>query len=121
MKKFSLLNVSISTIFSVGVFLFFSLWTPLTALGIENPSFETGDYTGWDSYIPLGGWINIVSSHSAYTPQDGIYFALLKTNGPGSYTTLSQTFHASAGSKISGWAFFDAQDYLPFNFYIFNG
>src|SRR5207249_4183106 len=38
-----------------------------------------------------------------------------KTDGPGSFTTLSQTFTANAGDRITGWAFFDAADYMPYN------
>ena len=48
-------------------------------------------------------------------PKHGSYFALLKTDGSGSYTTLSQSFYASAGDKICGWAFFKAEDYMPYN------
>jgi hypothetical protein len=53
---------------------------------------------------------------AVYTPVDGSAFALLTTGlGQDLYSTLSQTFTASAGDAIHGWAFFDAGDYLPFN------
>jgi hypothetical protein len=48
-------------------------------------------------------------------PKTGSEFILMKTDGPGSYTTASRTFVAKAGETISGWAFFDALDYLPYN------
>ena len=88
---------------------------------MANPSFETGDLSEWDVYMPPGGSASAVTSYSntyfsgTYTPVDGTHFALLKTDGPGSYTTVSQTFSAQIGDTISGWAFFDAEDYLPFN------
>ncbi|MHC4403225.1 MAG: carboxypeptidase regulatory-like domain-containing protein, partial [Planctomycetota bacterium] len=90
-------------------------------LSIVNPSFDTGDLSGWDVYTPPGGSASAVTSYSntyssgTYTPVDGTHFALLKTDGPGSYTTVSQTFSAQIGDTISGWAFFDAEDYLPYN------
>lgn len=94
---------------------------------LVNPSFETGDLSGWSVDIPVGGSATAVTSYvsyvppvppytsTSYVPQDGDYFALVKTNGGGFYTTVNQTFSASAGDKISGWAFFKAEDYMPFN------
>ena len=83
---------------------------------VTNPSFETGDTTGWDETIPAGGTIDVVNecdadctgfdSFDPYEPVDGDSFALLKTDGPESFTTLSQTLVAQAGVEISGWAFF---------------
>lgn len=98
--------------------------------GLENPSFETGDLSGWTTDIPdsdylWGGSIDVVEKFKSYEKIDGVYidfyvypkdgtgkyFAVLKpTYYTGFYTTLSQTFDASAGDKISGWAFFDARD-----------
>src|SRR5439155_10688183 len=91
--------------------------------------------TGWTAVIPVGGSIDVVTSYNAivsgnwdtgypngqpgspvtYSPVDGSQFAVLKTDGPGSFTTLSQTFTANAGDRITGWAFFDAADYMPYN------
>jgi len=50
-----------------------------------------------------------------YMPKTGPEFILMKTDGPGSYTTAARTFVAKAGETISGWAFFDARDYVPYN------
>ena len=90
----------------------------ILAQELVNPSFETGDLSGWDTYIPEGGSAKAALIYYpawkeplSYSAIDGLYFALLKTDGPGSYTTLSQTFYASADSIIEGWAFFDYQDY----------
>jgi hypothetical protein len=89
------------------------------SINIKNESFETGDFTGWYSYIPSGGSANVITSHfgdyTLYTPVTGNYFAVLKTNGPGSYTRLTQPFYLVAGQTIEGYAAFDARDYLPFN------
>jgi hypothetical protein len=38
----------------------------------------------------------------------------MKTNGPGSLTKLSQSIALEVGDTISGWAFYDSQDYDPF-------
>lgn len=88
-----------------------------------NGGFETGDTTGWTTYIPSGGTIDVVTQHSGdsgtvYNPEEGNYFALLKTDGPGSYTTLTQTIDLTADQTIEqtirGYAAFDAWDYLPY-------
>lgn len=89
----------------------------ILAQELVNPSFETGDLSGWDTDIPEGGWAKAALDYYpaykqlSYSAIDGLYFALLKTDGAGSYTTLSQTFDASAGSIIEGWAFFETGDY----------
>ena len=83
---------------------------------IENPSFETGDTMGWVETIPPGGAIEVVNQCDAdctgsgastpYNPVDGDWFAVLKTDGPESFTMLSQTLTAQAGVVIGGSAFF---------------
>jgi hypothetical protein len=85
-----------------------------------NPGFETGNFSGWSTYVPSGGWASVVTSYSGdqgtlYQPVDGSYFAALNTDGPGSYTTASQSVYLSAGGTLSGWAAFDYGDYYPFN------
>ncbi len=89
---------------------------------VDNGSFETGDFTGWSTTIPPGGSAEAVSLYVAdlgtgptYTAVDGTQFAVLKTDGPGSFTTASQTFYVQAGQTISGYAFFDTTDYLPYD------
>lgn len=87
---------------------------------LQNPGFETGDLTGWTTIIPSEGYVNVVTTYTSdertvYLPPEGSYFAELKTDGPGSYTTLKQSFFASSGQTIYGWTAFDAQDYLPYN------
>ena len=48
----------------------------------------------------------ILESGADMNAQDGTYFAFLKTNGPGSYTSVFRTVNVSAGTTISGSAFF---------------
>ncbi|CAH2214312.1 hypothetical protein [Tepidibacter aestuarii] len=81
---------------------------------IINRSFDQG-FTGWTLVVPPGATATTPSSFLTYTPINGNFFALLKTDGPGSYTTVSQSFYAKKGDKISGWAFFKANDYLPYD------
>ncbi len=82
---------------------------------LTNPSFEMGDLSGWNTYIPAGGSIQVVTNGADFDAVEGSYFALLKTNGPSTYTTISQSFSVEVGDKITGWAFFNAADYMPYN------
>ncbi|MCW3014146.1 MAG: hypothetical protein JWO02_1238 [Solirubrobacterales bacterium] len=74
---------------------------------LTNPGFETSDLTGWS------GTGSVVQDFSGYLPQDGAHFAVV----PGGCATnmLSQSFTVQAGQTISGWSFFKAGDYLPYN------
>jgi len=80
---------------------------------IINGSFETGDLTGWTA--SPAGLVSVVSSYDTFTPVHGNFFALLEAGEEGVYTTLSQTFSANAGDTILGWAFFQANDYMPYD------
>lgn len=97
-----------------------------SASTISNPGFETGDYTGWTTTVPDGGSATVVTGYTPviqedtpegtagetyYSPMEGNYFSLLKTDGPGSYTTATQTFSMAASETISGWAAFDYGDW----------
>jgi hypothetical protein len=92
-----------------------------SSLAITNSGFETGTLAGWTASVPPGGSAGVVTSHvsagigSTYTPVEGSYFALLKSDGPGSFTTLSQAVTLSAGDMVKGFAAFDYGDYHPFN------
>jgi len=73
---------------------------------IVNGSFETGDLTGWTATVPVGGSATVVPGGV-----DGLFTAELKTDGPGSYTTLSQVIPGLGGgfgsvNKLKGWANF---------------
>ena len=82
--------------------------------GLVNPGFDTGDLTGWSTVLN-GGSATAVTSWMTYNPQNGSHFALLKTDGGGSYTTISQSFSTAAGTTISGCAFFYTSDFLPYD------
>ena len=79
------------------------------ATTIENASFETGDSTGWTS----SGGTHVVTSYNAYTAPWEDYFAYVTSGCP--TNTLMQTFTAKEGEALLGWAFFQANDYLPYN------
>jgi hypothetical protein len=116
MKKRILMAVSISAILVLS--LAGSVYA--AAASLSNPGFETGDTTGWTETIPSGGSINVVTSYvtdlsNTWTAKDGDYFAVLKTDGAGSSTALSQSVTVMNGDTISGWAFFDARDGLPWD------
>ena len=94
--------------------------TTANAVSLVNGDFETGDFSGWNKNIPPGGSAQVVTTHtgyggSTYTPISGTYFAELKTDGGGSYTTISQSLTMNMNDELSGWAAFDYQDYHPFN------
>ncbi|BAP55849.1 hypothetical protein THII_1552 [Thioploca ingrica] len=93
----------------------------LGQIPIKNAGFETGNTTGWEIYVPVGGIGQVVSSHSRFCPPppvespfDGNYFLELKTDGPGSYTTAAQFVVLGAGDRLYGAAIFDSADYWPF-------
>jgi hypothetical protein len=104
----------------------------VAASSLNNGNFETGNLTGWSVDTPSGGNASAVTSFeycpptwwgcgpegglgNTYTtdPHEGSYFALL-TSGyqQPEATRISQPFEASNGDKVSGWAFFQTENYL---------
>jgi hypothetical protein len=103
----------------------------LAATSLVNGNFETGDLTGWSvdtsasggearavtSYCPFlqetcteqSGW------NSGVFPKEGSYFALLQpamwVETSREDAIISQSFKASNGDRVSGWAFFLAEDW----------
>ncbi len=103
-----------------------ALWmmaAPRAQAAVTNGSFETGDLTGWSWTIPAGASIDVVTSHSdpggtgttSWAPTDGSYFALLKTDGPGSLTQLYQSYSMTPGNPLIFDYFWDSRDFKPFN------
>ena len=101
------------------------IFAPSTSkANLTNGSFETGDITGWTAVLPVGGFANVLTNYSdnAYTatgttswsPTDGSFFTLLKTDGPGSKSKLYQSFYASQGASLSFEYFWDSGDLKPF-------
>lgn len=78
-----------------------------TASGLVNPGFETGNASGWS------GSAYVTSQYEGYTAPDGHYFAVVQAGCP--TNTLSQSFTARAGQTLTGWSFFKANDYLPYD------
>ena len=95
---------------------------PRAQAAVTNGSFETGDLTGWSWTIPAGASIDVVTSHSdpggtgttSWGPTDGSYFALLKTDGPGSLTQLYQSYSMTPGNPLMFDYFWDSRDFKPF-------
>lgn len=110
-------RVGLPVVMALVVILAGIMWAPAAQATspLANGGFETGDLSGWSLSVPPGGSAGATGSAFGYGPVDGSYFALLKTNGPGSYTTAAQTFTVNAGDKIAGWAFFKTGDYWPYN------
>ena len=90
------------------------LGAPASALAL-NEGFETGTTAHHLVTVPTGGTAAVVSAFENYTPASGFRFLLLKTDGPGSYTTARQVHKLKAGDRLTGYAAFAARDYLPFN------
>jgi hypothetical protein len=76
-------------------------------ISLTNPGFETGGLSGWSG----SGFVT--TNYEGYTAPDGSDFAVVLAGCP--TNTLAQSFSASAGDTVSGWSFFKANDYLPFN------
>jgi len=89
--------------------------------GMINGGFETGDFTGWTQNLSSGGGQSVVSSHtgnsSTYYATEGYYFALLQAGTQNVLSSISQTYYLGAGQTMTGFAFFDSADYLPYDDY----
>jgi hypothetical protein len=89
---------------------------------LANGGFERATLAEWTAEVPPGGsatavfrYQSSVGSQPVYQAVEGGYFALLKTDGPGSFTRLLRDIPLAAGDRLCGWAAFDAADSLPFN------
>jgi hypothetical protein len=78
-----------------------------TTPGLINPGFETGNSSGWS------GSGSVTSQYEGYTAPDGHSFAVVLGGCP--TNTLAQSFAARGGQTLTGWSFFKANDYLPYN------
>jgi len=71
---------------------------------LVNSGFETGDLTGWTPNVPSGGSAAAVTTgQGGITPLSGNWMAELKTDGPGSFTTLSQSILLGVGDSVHGF------------------
>jgi hypothetical protein len=79
-----------------------------------NFGFEDGDFTDWVVTVPTGASASVETSWTAtnsggtdpetatQTAFEGEYFAVLKTDGPDSYTSIAQYVVLTAGATVSG-------------------
>ena len=87
---------------------------------LVNPSFATGNTTGWTSTTsktpgPVANttYKGTYTGAPSYVSPVGSYFAVVV--GGCHTNTLSQSFSANAGDTLAGWSFFQANDYMPYN------
>ena len=78
----------------------------IISAAVTNGGFETGDLTGWSTTLPAGASITVVAAADVNTAIEGTVYALLKTDGPGSLTRLSQLVSGEEDETISGFAYF---------------
>jgi hypothetical protein len=71
---------------------------------IINGGFETGNRAGWHTSTPPGGSASVVTGFDGYSPVEGNYFLNIKTDGTGSYTTVSQRIELLSGYSLQGYA-----------------
>ena len=91
----------------------------VTISDLANAGFESG-LTEWTTspaslVQTVTTFTSSDSNRATYGPHAGANFAVLTAGAQGVYTALSRSFHANAGQTISGWAFFKAGDYAPYN------
>ena len=88
----------------------FSGWTTSPVSGAVGNGCSASDAGG----ATIGACASATFPYGAggVSPEDGTYFALLKTNSGGG-TRVSQSFHAGPGDKISGKTFFVAGPVFP--------
>lgn len=71
--------------------------------GFVNPSFEAGNFSGWNVTVPPGGYAAAVTSYGGYSPAplgDNHWFAVLKTDGPASHTIISRHSLSRRGTQL---------------------
>lgn len=88
--------------------------------GPVNPSFEDAPaLTGWTQ--SAGGVFEQAASAGVFTPtatvlpKAGSYFAVVSVVDTYWSADLSQAFVLNAGDQLSGWAYFEAGDFLPYD------
>jgi hypothetical protein len=87
------------------------------AMLVANGDFEGGSLSSWtNAPAPASsGTTAVQTGFDGYTPHAGSYFAVVVPGAADTDAHLSQSFTVAAGQTISGWAFFDGKDYMPYN------
>jgi len=89
--------------------------------GLTNPGFEESTQ-GWEPEVVMVGNRCVVPFHEAdnatYGPMEGECFLSLECrDGPDVPAETWQVVFLEAGETLSGYAAFDARDYMPYNDY----
>jgi len=76
-----------------------------------NLGFEDATLAGWN-----GNGAMVTPELGAYTAHEGVLFGAVTAGlGMDVFSTLSRSFNLKAGGTISGYAGFQANDYVPYN------
>jgi len=104
MNQFRLTKIAIVSLFVVPL-----VFVPAQA-DPDNLGFELGDLTGWTVTLAPGGGGGtadvVMSDNTGFgivNPQEGNWFAKLKTDGPGSFTSLEMVMNLAAGDEVTGY------------------
>lgn len=80
---------------------------------INNIGFETGNSSGWATKTFSTAYA--AEGYGSFTPLSGKYLGVLKSAGPYTPATISQTMTMNAGDEISFYVGFQGEDYLPYD------
>jgi hypothetical protein len=127
LKRAILLSTSsilaaIAALAAIAIVVVASSNSAVAVTSLVNGSFETGDLSDWTvDTTASGGTASAVTSYydcpsecwaaNSWGPQDGSYFAQLTPGKTSVDTKTSQPLTASAGDRVSGWAFLEAKDW----------
>ena len=79
--------------------------------GPTNLGFEDATLSGWN-----GNGAMVTSDLGVYTAHEGVLFGAVTAGiDMDVFSTLSRSFNLKAGGTISGYAGFQANDYIPYN------
>lgn len=86
---------------------------PRRLLALVNPSFETGDFSGWDEDLSPQATAQVVTHFMNLSATQGSKFAVLSAGEEDSSATISQGVTVDQGQTITGKAFFFGPDRSP--------
>lgn len=87
-----------------------AIMTP-TALADDNPSFETGDFSGWNVDAPTGAAAVLPGG----APGGGAFFGAVVAGAQDQYQSISTSVYLQAGDAVSAAFTFVDGDCCPYN------